>query len=368
MAVRHATLEGTASYRERFREEVHPSHFGLHNNLWFSSIGIGIYVNSVDAAVISRFRDTLSDALLSGCNYVDTTITHRGRSGEQVVGQVLASAFAMGLVAREQVVVGTRGGTIVFEGEYPTDAARYVHRNLIEAGVAAADEFAQGWHHCMSPRYLRSQFRQSLTYLGLGTLDIYFIHNPEVQRLERGPEVFEGRLRAAFAELEAQYHAERLVHYGIATTDGFRVPIGDPAYLSLERVVELARDAGGENHRFRYVQAPMNLTMREISEFKNQVVGGREMTLLEAAQELGVIVFGASALWDGELATQLPDSILAAFPNASTSAQAALQYARSVPGLATAVAAMSKQAHIEENLAVTKWPLAPAATLSSLFG
>jgi len=339
----------------------------LHNNLWFSSVGIGIYVSGPEPETFGRYREALSDALLAGCNYVDTTITHRGRSGEQIVGQELASAFAMGLVAREQVVVATRGGVIAFEGEYPTDAATYVRRNLIEAGVAAADEFAQGWHHCMSPRYLRSQFKESLTCLGLGTLDIYFLHNPEVQRLERGPEIFENRMRAAFAELESQYHAERLVYYGITTTEGLRVPMEDPAYLSLARVVQLAADAGGPTHRFRYIQVPFNLAMREAAEFKNQVVNGQAMTLLEAAQELGIIVLGSSALWGGQLARHLPETIQSAFPQAESGAQAALQYARSMPGLTSAIAGMSTKEHVKENLAVFQWSLAPATKLWSLF-
>jgi len=365
--VRHATTEGTAHYRERFSGQLHSSHFSLHNNLWFSSIGLGIYFSGVDTAASARYRDALAEALQAGCNLLDSAITHRSQQSEQIVGQALASAFARGHVTRDEVIVAARGGYILFEGDYPTDAATYVRRNLIDAGVAAADEFAQGWHHCMAPKYLRMQFRQSLTNLGLGTIDIYYVHYPEVQRIERGPKIFENRLLAAFAELEAQINSERLAYYGLATLDGFRVPPPDPAYLSLSRIVELAHDAGGDNHRFRYIQAPLNLAMREIFEFKNQVVKGHEMTLLEAAQELGVVVIGGSALWQGQLALHLPDDVRAAFSDAQTNAQAAIQFARSAPGLASALVGMSRRGHIRENLAIARHPLASAGALAALF-
>jgi hypothetical protein len=199
-------------------------------------------------------------------------------------------------------------------------------------------------------------------------LDIYFLYNPEVQRVERGPEVFRQRLLAAFAELEAQIEAERLAFYGLATEDGFRVPRGDPAYLSLELVVELARITGGANHHFRYVLAPLNLAMREIFEFKNQVVSGKAVTLLEAAQELGIVVIGAETLWKGVLARYLPGEVRAAFPGAESNAQAAIQFARSAPGLASALVGMTDQKHVQENLRVACWPLAPVAKLTALFG
>ncbi len=363
---RHATTEGTARYRERCAGRVHDDHFRLYNDLWFPSIGMGVYLGSGDGDAEEEYKDLLTIALAAGCNHIDTALTHRSQRSEQVVGQALAAVFARGHATRDEIIVSARGGAVVFEGEYPTDAATYVRRNLIDAKMAAADEFAQGWHHCMSPRYLRMQFRQSLTNLGLGALDIFYFHNPEVQRVERGPEIFERRLLAAFVELEAQISTDRLASYGISTQDGFRVPPSDPGYLSLSRLVELARDAGGENHHFCYVHAPVNLAVREIVAFKNQVVSGREMSLLEAAQELGIVVIGGETLWQGQLTLHLPEEVRVALPAARTDAQAAIQYARSTPGLASSLVAMSSREHIEENMEVARWPVVPDAEFASL--
>jgi len=366
MVVRHATTEGTASYKARFIDQLHPSHFSIHNNLWFSSIGMGAYFSDPDADTSAQLRDMLAYTLQAGCNHVDTSISHRSQASEHIVGQALASAFARRHLKRDEIVVAARGGLILFGKNYPTDAAAHVRKNLIDTEVAAEDEFAQGWHHCIAPRYLRSRFRQSLTNLGLGSLDIYYLHNPEVQRVERGPQIFENRLLSAFAELEEQIRTGRLVYYGLATQDGFRVPPDNPAYLSLARLIELAQNAGGPDHHFRYVQAPLNLAMREIFEFKNQVVNGREMTLLEAAQELDIVVTGSSALWQGQLTMHMPGNVREAFPEMETNAQAAIQFARSAPGLASALVSMRKPEHVRENMAVAIWPLASAAKLTAL--
>jgi aryl-alcohol dehydrogenase-like predicted oxidoreductase len=241
-----------------------------------------------------------------------------------------------------------------------------VRRNLIENGIAAADEFAQGWHHCIAPRYLRVQFRQSLTNLGLGTLDIYYVHQPEVQKLERGTAVFESRLRAAFAELESQIRAERLAYYGITSLDGLRVPPEHPAHLSISRLVELACDAGGEAHHFRYIQVPFNLTMREAAEFPNQAWNGRPVTVLEAAHELGITLCGTSTLWGGQLAQHFPRGFKAALAEASTDAQAAIQFARSVSGFGSTLVGMETRDQVLENLAIARWPVRRPSELAAM--
>jgi aryl-alcohol dehydrogenase-like predicted oxidoreductase len=367
LAPRHATLHGTDTYRQRFAGRLHESHFRLSNDLWLSSVGIRISAPGADEKDGEQRRMALFDAVHLGCNVVDTAVDHRDQGSELILGQALASIFALGRVSRDEIVVSSHGGHVQFEGAYPAGAASYVRQNLIANGIAAADEFAQGWHHCIAPKYLRLQLRQSLTNLGLGTLDIYYIHLPEVQKLERGAAVFESRLRAAFAELESQVRAERLACYGITSLDGFRVPPDHPAYLSADRVVELARDAGGNYHRLRYIQVPFNLTMREAVEYRNQELNGRLLTLVEAAQELGITLLGTSTLWSGQLADHLPRRVRAAFPEASSDAQAAIQFGRAASGLASALVSMATREQVLENLAIARWPAKAPTQLAGLF-
>ena len=43
-----ATLEGTARYRERFREIAADDHFRKRQDLWLASIGVGTYLGEAD--------------------------------------------------------------------------------------------------------------------------------------------------------------------------------------------------------------------------------------------------------------------------------------------------------------------------------
>lgn len=326
-----------------------------------------MYEGEADAAGSARCRRAVTLALESGCNMVDVAYSYRSVQAELIAGQALGAAFAQSIVTRDEVVIAARGGAVHFGDQYPTDAAAFVRQNLINARLAAEDEFAQGWHHCLSPRYVREQFRRSLTNLGLGALDVYYLQSPEVHRAERGPEVFEQRLLAAFAELEGQVAAERLAYYGLATEVGLRARSDDPAFISLESVFKLAEMVGGEGHRFRYVMVPFNLTMGEALLQKNQRVGKRKMSLLQAAAKLGVVVVGSGTLWGGELARHLPQTVLDAAPQAGSKAQAAIHVTRSAPGLASAVVGVEDPAQVRENLEVARWPALPSAKVKTFF-
>ncbi|MGB9612433.1 MAG: aldo/keto reductase, partial [Bryobacteraceae bacterium] len=67
------------------------------------------------------------------------------------------------------------------------------------------------------------------------------------------------------------------------------------------------------------------------------------------------------------LAQGLPEAVRRAFPECHTDAQCALQFARSAPGVTTALAGMSSAAHIEENLALAGVPPTPLERWMTLF-
>jgi len=58
------------------------------------------------------------------------------------------------------------------------------------------------------------------------------------------------------------------------------VPSGSSGYHSLGRVVDLAREVGGESHGFRFIQLPFNLAMPEARTLSNQTLGGHQVSTL----------------------------------------------------------------------------------------
>jgi aryl-alcohol dehydrogenase-like predicted oxidoreductase len=89
-----------------------------------------------------------------------------------------------------------------------------------------------------------------------------------------------------------------------------------------------------------------------------QVVGGERVTPIEAARRLGLVVVASASILQGQLSRRLPQALADALPGLDTSAQRALQFVRSTPGVTTALVGMSRPEHVEENLAVAR--LAPS--------
>ncbi len=119
-------------------------------------------------------------------------------------------------------------------------------------------------------------------------------------------------------------------------------------------MVELAGEVGGEAHGFRFIQLPFNLAMPEALTLINQEIDGEQITLLEAAQALGVTVVSSASIFQGRVAHGLPETVRAPLGSLASDAQTAIQFVRSTPGVTTALVGMSTAAHVEENLELTR--------------
>ena len=70
-------------------------------------------------------------------------------------------------------------------------------------------------------------------------------------------------------------------------------------FLSLEDVVKIAQDVGGDEHGFRFIQLPFNLHFDQAMLLKNQIVNGIKNSILDSASELGIGVFTSVPLMQG---------------------------------------------------------------------
>ena len=361
-----ATQEGTARYRDRFRADMAEHHFRFEQNLWLSSIGTGTYLGQWDEETDRRYGEAVERAVELGANVIDTAANYRFQRSERSIGAALRHLTADEGFQRDEIIVCTKGGYLPFDNEPPRDVRAYVEETFVRAGIIDFSDIAAG-SHCMAPSYLQHQVAQSLGNMGIETIDVYYIHNPESQLSVVARAEFETRLRAAFEALEAERDAGRIAHYGAATWNGFRVRPDAREYLSLERLTELAREAGGEEHGFRFIQLPFNLAMPEALTFENQTVEGTRVSILEAAQALGLSVVASASIMQGKVARDLPESIREPLGSLATDAQTAIQFVRSTPGITTALVGMSQRAHVEENLQLVRVAPASADDYQRLF-
>lgn len=354
-----ATLEGTARYRKRLKERTDENHFRLEQNLWLSSIGMGTYLGDADEATDERYTEAVVRAVELGVNVIDTAANYRFQRSERSIGAALERLRQTETCARDEVVICTKGGYLPFDGAPPKDVRRYVEESFVRTGIAQFSDFVGG-SHSMTPRYLQSQIDQSLANLKLDCIDVYYIHNPESQLSAISREEFETRLRAAFELLEQNISDGRIRMYGAATWNGFRAAPDARGYHSLERMVNLAREVGGVEHGFRFIQLPFNLAMPEALTMANQTLEGEQVSLLEAARALGVTVVASASILQGKVARGLSEEIREPLGSLATDAQTAIQFVRSTPGITTALVGMSRLEHVEENLQLVR--VAPALT------
>jgi aryl-alcohol dehydrogenase-like predicted oxidoreductase len=361
-----ATLEGTSRYKDRFQNDAAPGHFRLEQQLWLPSIGIGTYLGRHDSETDTRYTEAVVRAVELGSNMIDTAANYRFQRSERAIGDALKLMIDKKAINRDEIVICTKGGYLPFDGEPPTDVRSYVEETFVRTGIAEISDIVGG-SHCMTPAYLQSQLDQSLMNLNLKCIDVYYIHNPESQLAAVSRDEFDARLRAAFERLEQNIKEGKIKKYGVATWNGFRVAPNAREYHSLESMVEIAREAGGDEHGFGFIQLPLNLAMPEALVLENQTCMDKQMSVLEAASALGITVVASASLLQGKVARGIPEHIREALGGLATDAQTGVQFVRSTPGVTTALIGMSRVEHVEENLQLTKIPPVPHEDFERLF-
>ncbi len=362
----HATPEGTDRYRRRF-EANHPGHFREAQGLWLSSIGIGTYLGEPTAAYDALYREAVSAALEMGINVIDTSVNYRHQRSERAIGEALAGSISDGKVRRDEVIIASKGGFLTFDGSEPEDPSEYFQRTLIDTGLVRPDDVAAGCH-VMSPKYLENQIDVSRKNLGIETLDIYYLHNPETQSSHVSREEFDRRVHAAFAALEKAVGDGKIRIYGTATWNAYRVGHDSREALSLPDLLRVAEEVGGKNHHFRAIQLPYNLAMPEALSARTQRENGKDVPVLQVARSHGMLVFASASLLQQKLTANLPDETHAWFPGLTQDAQRAIQFVRSTPGIASALVGMSRRQHVVDNLSTTRKPPLNLEQFRAIFG
>jgi aryl-alcohol dehydrogenase-like predicted oxidoreductase len=350
--VSQATTTGTRRFAARAPAQLVDFHRPFPRKLTVSALGIGSYLGDCTDAEDERYRLSVHQAMASGVNVIDTSSNYRCQRSERAVGHAVVEAIASGEVRRDEVVICTKGGYVALDREPPASREayeQYLHRELFAPGIISPDELVRGGHS-IAPQFLAHQLAQSRANLGIATIDLYYVHNPEEQLLAVDRETFRTRVQAAFALLEERALSGEIAGYGCSTWLGLRVPPDHRQHVTLADLVAVAREVGGTTHHFRAVQLPVSLAMPEAARLPTQPLGKKLVPLLEAADALGLGVVASAPLMQGTLAAGLPEAMRELFPSCTTDAQRALRFASSLPGVATVLAGMRARDHVHENL------------------
>ena len=327
-----ATPDGTGKFAEQFADPASHGFYRIVNDLYLSSLGLGTYLGEADNATDRGYEEAVLAALKGGINCFDTALGYRDGRSERALGAALRIALNANMVQRDQIFLGTKAGFLT---------AGAIPQSLEEDDVAGAI-------HSMAPDFLEDQLDRSRVNLGLDTLDVFYIHNPEIQLRFVTVPVFEARLQSAFERCERLVRERRIRWYGAATWSGFRTP----GELNLERVIDLARYVGGDEHHFRFIQLPFNMGMVEAYQNRDE----QGVSVLKAADRAGVTAVASATLDQARLAKGIPAMVADRIPGFTHDAARSIQFTRSTPGIAVALVGMSSALHVRENLEVAGVP------------
>jgi len=364
MLKNRATSQATASFASRHADE--PGNFRSVLGLAVSSVGIGTYLGETDEETDRAYEESIRAALRGGLNLIDTAVNYRFQRSERTIGKVLAEMVAAGELKREEVVIATKGGYITFDGGVPANPRAWFEEHFVRTGIVSAGDMVEG-SHCMTPKYLGTMLEMSRQNLGLDTIDIYYVHNPETQLAAVERKEFLARMSKAFEFLERAVGDNKIAYYGCATWNGFRAQQTERGWLSLDELLRVAREAGGDQHHFRALQLPYNLAMPEAVTLANQGAPNDKATLVGLAKSFGMAICASATLLQGRLAQGLPPILAEAFGGFATDAQRSIQFVRSTPGIDVALVGMKSLEHVEEVLAGLKNPPASREALMKLF-
>ena len=348
-----ATPAATWQYRDEHGADFGRTFFRPCGDLAVSSVGVGTYLGDPTDAADDDYVDAITAALESGVNVLDTAINYRHQRSERAVGRAIEAAD----VDRDAVFVSTKGGFVPFDRTRPEDPGGFVRDTYVDAGLVDVDELVRG-QHCIAPAFVDDQVDRSLSNLGLDTIDLYYVHNPETQLAARSREAVYDLLTEALVRLEERREAGDLGAYGVATWDAFRVPPDDDGHLSLPAVIGRARRAAARvgrdpsAHGLAALQLPLSATMADAFTARPHAVAGAAAPLssLGYADQAGVNVFVSAPLGQGALAVSLPDAVAETVAG-DTPAQKALNFARSAPAVTAAIVGSGRPTHVRENLA-----------------
>jgi aryl-alcohol dehydrogenase-like predicted oxidoreductase len=352
-----ANTEGTKEFVNRalHSHDVVPNHFRQRDGIFLSSIGMGTYLGDPTIQHDELIEKAIYDSVKSGAvNVLDTAINYRYMKSEKCIGRAISRLIDDNIISRNQVFVCTKNGYITNDADYPSvDVMEYIQKMFIDPGLIQAGDISSGYN-ILNPNYIARCIDKSLMNMRLKTIDLVYIHNAfeswaqDVSRSE-----FNHMIAEVFRTYERYRTENKIRYYGMATWSCFRVPYDNKEYLSLEEMVNIAKEIGGKNHGFKFIQLPYNLVYSEAIFLKNQNVGSeKDLTILEACRKLDIGVFTSVPLLQSRLLNvKVPD-----YSGITDQVVKLLQIVRSTPSVTAALIGQKNPNHVAKNVSISKIP------------
>lgn len=362
----YATKEGTNRFAKRFQTNRDDFYKNLFD-LTISSVGVGSYMPEPyrEESYIPSYKDSIKRAIELGVNFIDTAINYRYQKSEKEIGEAL-SELEFG---RDELFIASKGGFLPLNYPFPPNPYKWIDEEIVESRLANRDEIELD-EHCLNPKFIEWSLKKSLNNLGIETLDIYYLHNPEVQlgRVEY-PKLLE-LIEENFKMLEESVERGDIRYYGIASWNGFLYEDTNREYLSLLDFFKVAKKVGGEKHHFRFLQIPFNLAKPHAYAYTNQQLeDGLFYSLFQAASALNIkVVTSSSFLRMNIFKKPFNEKVRALLGvEAMSDIHRALQFARSSDFVLSSLFSSTKVENVEHNLEIREMQKCSKQNFAKIF-
>lgn len=266
-----------------------------------SKIVLGTHLGDVNDEVSSKYREAITFAIKNGIYSIDGAINYRGMRSEKDEGEAIRGLISNGKIEREDIFVASKAGLLFGDIIERLNPKLYLENVLKPQGITDDDFFEyDGLMQTLNPAFYEIALSKSLQNLGLETLDLHYIHIPEISRAGMEETDFYDRMEKLFTWYEANVSEGKVRHYGIALELMGIEPNNPKWHFELEEIKKRAEMAGNGHCHLKYVIFEYNIICQYPKEIPSQTVNGRRVTLKEACHLLGFKTVGSMPFAMGE--------------------------------------------------------------------
>ena len=242
-----------------------------------SKVGFGTYRISINS---TENVTALSEAIVSGCNLIDTASNYTNGDSEKLIGKVLENL-------NKEVFIISKAGYIS-----GNNLKTFKNLNNRKKGLLDIVHISEDFKHSIHPEYLDAQINISLKRLNRKYLDCFLLHSPEYYYQEpnegsgSNSNEYYSRMKKAFEFLEEQVTKGKIRYYGVSSNT-LSLDSNNPKATDIKRLLSITNEVSLNNH-FKFIQFPFNIVENEASLRSLE----SSKSLLEFAKEKNIVTLG----------------------------------------------------------------------------
>lgn len=264
------------------------------SNREMTRLSLGTHLGDVSDDVSMQYQAAIAYALQNGITTIDGAINYRGMRSEKDEGIAIRKLIEDGTISREDVFITSKAGLLFGDITEKTNPQMYLDKKLKPCGITELDfSEVEGLRQTLNPDFYEIALSKSLENLGLETIDLHYIHIPEITRASITESEFYGRMEKLFKWYESKIAEEKIRHYGIALEFMGKEPSNPQWHFELEEIKKRAEKAGNGNSHLKYIIYEYNMLCPFSNQIPSQTVRGILVTLSEACKLLGFETVGS---------------------------------------------------------------------------